>query len=90
MYQDFFQFRQDPFSIAPDPRFLYMSEQHKEALAHLLYGIQSSGAFIVLSGEVGSGKTTVCRCFMEQIPSNVDIAFILNPKQTAIDRIAAG
>ncbi len=89
MYKDYFQFNKDPFSIAPDPRFLFMSDKHKEALAHLLYGIQSSGAFVVLTGEVGSGKTTVCRCFLEQIPENVDIAFILNPKLEVIELLAS-
>jgi general secretion pathway protein A len=89
MYQDYFNFKQEPFSIAPDPHFLFMSRQHKEALAHLIYGIQSSGAFVVLSGEVGSGKTTVCRCFLEQVPENVDIAFILNPKLSAKELLAS-
>jgi len=89
MYQDFFDFKYEPFSIAPDPRFLYMSEQHKEALAHLTYGIQSSGAFVVLSGEIGSGKTTVCRCFLEKITGTVDIAFILNPKLDAEELLAS-
>lgn len=89
MYKDYFQFNREPFSIAPDPRFLFMSDKHKEALAHLLYGIQSSGAFVVLTGEVGSGKTTVCRCFLEQIPEHVDIAFILNPKLEVIELLAS-
>lgn len=89
MYQAFFNFQQMPFSIAPDPRFLFMSEQHKEALAHLIYGIQSSGAFVILSGEVGSGKTTVCRCFLDQVPEGIDIAFILNPKLTAQELLAS-
>ncbi len=89
MYQEFFNLKQEPFSIAPDPRFLYMSNQHKEALAHLIYGIQSSGAFVVLSGEIGSGKTTVCRCFLEQIPDTVDTAFILNPKLDAQELLAS-
>ncbi len=89
MYQSFFKFRQAPFSIAPDPRFLFMSDKHKEALAHLLYGVQSSGAFIVLSGEVGSGKTTVCRCFLEQVPDNLDLAFILNPKLSEQELLAS-
>lgn len=89
MYQEFFHFKQEPFSIAPDPRFLFMSRQHKEALAHLLYGIQSSGAFMVLSGEVGSGKTTVCRCFLNQVPDELDIAFILNPKLNANELLAS-
>ena len=65
MYYDFFGFREPPFSIAPDPRSLYLSERHKEALAHLMYGVQGQGGFIVITGEVGTGKTTISRCFIE-------------------------
>jgi len=71
-----------PFSIAPDPRYLFMSERHREALAHLLYGLDAGGGFVLLTGEVGAGKTTVCRCFLEQIPSHCDVAYIFNPKLT--------
>ncbi len=80
MYTQFFQLKQSPFSIAPDPRYLFMSERHREALAHLLYGIGSGGGFVLLTGEIGAGKTTVCRCFMEQIPDNCKLAYIFNPK----------
>lgn len=83
MYYEFFGFREAPFSIAPDPRYLYLSERHKEALAHLMYGVGGQGGFIVITGEVGTGKTTICRCFMEQAPDQVDIALILNPKLSA-------
>ncbi len=83
MYQEHFTFRSPPFSIAPDPHFLYMSERHREALAHLLYGIRGNGGFVLLTGEVGTGKTTVCRCLLEQVPKDTNIAFILNPKLTA-------
>jgi hypothetical protein len=69
MYTSFFGLQKEPFSIAPDPRFLFMSERHREALAHLLYGVSGSGGVVVLSGEIGAGKTTVCRCFLEQIPA---------------------
>ena len=79
MYQDYFRFNDKPFSIAPNPRYLYMSAQHCEALAHLSYGLHECGGFIVLSGEVGTGKTTVCRCLLEQIPPEVRLAIILNP-----------
>lgn len=82
MYRDYFGFREAPFSIAPDPRYLYMSEKHREALAHLLFGVRSEGGFVLLTGEVGAGKTTVCRCLLEQLPENVDVAFIFNPKLT--------
>jgi general secretion pathway protein A len=81
MYSDYFGFSEAPFSIAPDPRYLFMSEKHREALAHLLYGVGDQGGFIVLTGEVGTGKTTICRCLLQQIPDNTDVAFIINPRQ---------
>ena len=89
MYYDFFGFREPPFSIAPDPRYLYLSERHKEALAHLMYGIQGQGGFIVITGEVGTGKTTVSRCFIENVPDYVDIALILNPKLSARELLSS-
>jgi general secretion pathway protein A len=82
MYTNYFNLKQQPFSIAPDPRYLFMSERHREALAHLLYGIGSGGGFVLLTGEIGAGKTTVCRCFIEQIPDNCRLAYIFNPKLT--------
>jgi general secretion pathway protein A len=88
MYREYFGLKELPFSIAPDPRYLYMSNQHQEAFAHLVYGINSEGGFVVLTGEVGTGKTTVCRCLLEQIPENCDIAFILNPKLTVEELLA--
>ncbi|MGO1749228.1 MAG: ExeA family protein [Marinobacter sp.] len=89
MYYDFFGFREPPFSIAPDPRYLYLSERHKEALAHLMYGVQGQGGFIVITGEVGTGKTTVSRCFIENAPAHVDIALILNPRLSARELLSA-
>ncbi|MDQ7787424.1 MAG: AAA family ATPase [Thermodesulfovibrionales bacterium] len=88
MYKEYFGFIELPFSIAPDPRYLYMSEQHREALAHLLYGVTADGGFVLLTGEIGTGKTTVCRGLLEQIPDNTDIAFILNPKVSAGELLA--
>jgi general secretion pathway protein A len=82
MYTQFFSLKQTPFSIAPDPRYLFMSERHREALAHLLYGVGAGGGFVLLTGEIGAGKTTVCRCFLEQIPANCNVAYIFNPKLT--------
>ncbi|MCE1194860.1 MAG: AAA family ATPase, partial [Acidovorax sp.] len=82
MYAPFFGLQQPPFSIAPDPRYLFMSERHREALAHLLYGLDAGGGFVLLTGEVGAGKTTVCRCFLEQIPQHCNVAYIFNPKLT--------
>lgn len=83
MYNHHFGLAEAPFSIAPDPRYLYLSEQHREALAHLVYGIGDHGGFVVLTGEVGTGKTTVCRCLLQQIPEHIDIAVIVNPKLDA-------
>lgn len=80
MYERFFNLKETPFSIAPNPHYLYMSRQHHEALAHLIYGVGRDGGFVLLTGEVGTGKTTVCRCFLEQIPEDTDVAFVLNPK----------
>jgi general secretion pathway protein A len=64
MYARYFGLSQPPFSIAPDPRYLFMSERHREALAHLLYGVRAGGGFVVLTGEIGAGKTTICRSFL--------------------------
>jgi len=89
MYEKHFGLTERPFSIAPDPRFLYMSQQHREALAHLLYGVGEGGGFVQLTGEVGTGKTTICRCLLEQLPENVDVALILNPRVTALELLAS-
>ncbi|RJQ49858.1 MAG: AAA family ATPase [Nitrospiraceae bacterium] len=88
MYKEYFGLEEMPFSIAPDPRYLYMSEQHREALAHLVFGFNSDGGFVLLTGEVGTGKTTICRCLLDQIPENVSIAFIINPKLTVEELLA--
>ena len=85
MYAPFFGLKHKPFSIAPDPRYLFMSERHREALAHLLYGVQGGGGFVLLTGEIGAGKTTVCRCFLEQIPARCNVAYIFNPKLTVLE-----
>jgi general secretion pathway protein A len=82
MYQNYFGLSETPFSIAPDPRYLYLSRRHEEALAHLLYGINAGGGFVLLTGEVGAGKTTVCRCLLQQIPATCDLAYVFNPKLT--------
>jgi len=82
MYQHYFGLAEAPFSIAPDPRYLYLSQRHQEALAHLLYGVSGDGGFVLLTGDVGAGKTTVCRCLLQQIPASCDVAYIFNPKLT--------
>ncbi len=83
MYLPFFGLNEKPFSITPDPRYLYLSERHAEALAHLLYGVSEAGGFVQLTGEVGTGKTTIVRSLLGQIPKNAEIALILNPRMTA-------
>ena len=88
MYAAHFGLREPPFSLTPDPRYLYMSERHREGLAHLLYGIQQPGGFVQLTGEVGTGKTTLCRCLLEQLPPGVDVALILNPRLTVVEFLA--
>ena len=83
MYLAFFGLNEKPFAITPDPRYLFLSERHAEALAHLLYGVTDAGGFIQLTGEVGTGKTTVVRSLLAQTPQHAEIALILNPRMTA-------
>ncbi len=85
MYTRFFGLSEKPFAITPDPRYLYLSERHAEALAHLLYGINESGGFIQLTGEVGTGKTTVVRTLLSRVPHHADVAVILNPRVTPVE-----
>ncbi len=82
MYTSFFGLDEKPFAITPDPRYLFLSERHAEALAHLAYGISEAGGFIQLTGEVGTGKTTVLRSLLQQLPPHCDAALILNPRVT--------
>jgi len=89
MYLNYFGLNEPPFSIAVDPRFLFMSARHRDALAHLLYGVGSGGGFILLSGEVGTGKTTVVRSLLEQMPERSDIAIILNPALNTLELLAS-
>jgi general secretion pathway protein A len=85
MYTSFFGLSEKPFAITPDPRYLYLSERHAEALAHLLYGINEAGGFIQLTGEVGTGKTTVVRTLLSRVPHHADVAVILNPRVSAVE-----
>jgi general secretion pathway protein A len=89
MYTSFFGLGEKPFAITPDPRYLFMSERHAEALAHLLYGITEAGGFIQLTGEVGTGKTTIVRTLLERIPGHADVAVILNPQLNPIEFLLA-
>lgn len=88
MYAKFFGFRESPFTITPDPRYLYMSRQHQDALAHLLYGTGEEGGFVQLTGEVGTGKTTLVRALLEQHLPEVELALVLNPRQTIVEFVA--
>jgi general secretion pathway protein A len=89
MYTSFFGLHEKPFSITPDPRYLFMSARHAEALAHLLYGVKESGGFIQLTGEVGTGKTTLVRSLLQQLPANTDVALILNPQLSRVEFLCA-
>lgn len=89
MYTSFFGLNEKPFAITPDPRYLFLSERHGEGLAHLLYGVTDSGGFIQLTGEVGTGKTTLVRTLLGQLPKEVDVALILNPQVTVLEFLQA-
>src|SRR5579884_3206950 len=87
MYLEFYGLKEPPFSITPDPRYVFLSERHRDALAHLLYGIGKggSGGFVQLTGEVGTGKTTLCRLLLEQLPEHTRVALVLNPKLSPVE-----
>jgi general secretion pathway protein A len=89
MYSSFFGLNEKPFSIAPDPRYLFMSERHTEGLAHLIYGVKEGGGFIQLTGEVGTGKTTLVRSLLQQLPESADVALILNPQLSRVEFLSA-
>lgn len=85
IYQDYFGLKENPFAITPDPRYLYMSPRHREALAHLIFAVKQGGGFVQLTGEVGTGKTTLTRAMLGQLPENVTAAIVLNPNQSATE-----
>ena len=91
MYLDYFGLEEAPFSITPDPSFIYLSGRHRDALAHLLHGVGQggSGGFVQLTGEVGTGKTTLCRVLLEQVPEDTHIALVLNPLMGPVEMLAA-
>lgn len=89
MYTAFFGLTSAPFSIAPNPDFMYLSPRHAEALAHLRYGLGEAGGFVLLTGEVGTGKTTVSRCLLQELDDSAEVAFILNPTLSELELLAA-
>ncbi len=89
MFRKYFGIKENPFSNTPDPNYFFMSDRHQEALAHLEYGVQGSSGFVLLTGEVGTGKTTICRCLVEQLPMKVDLAMCLNPRLNEAELLAS-
>ncbi len=89
MFHDYFGIAEDPFSITPDPKYLYLSERHRNGFAHLLFGVNEGGGFVQLTGEVGTGKTLLCRKLLEQLPRAVDVAYIYNPRMSPLELVAA-
>ncbi len=89
MYLSFFGLAEKPFSIAPNPEYLFLSDRHKEALAHLTFGLGDAGGFVLLTGEVGTGKTTVTRCMLEELPESTQVAFVLNPSLSELELLAS-
>ena len=85
MYTAFYGLREKPFMLSPDPRYLYLSESHREALAHLLYGVEQGEGFIAITGEVGTGKTMLCRVLFERLGSATDVAFLFNPSGSGME-----
>ncbi|MET0122867.1 MAG: AAA family ATPase [Candidatus Thiodiazotropha sp. 6PLUC9] len=88
MFQDYFGIAEDPFSITPDPKYLFLSERHRNGFAHLLYGVTQGGGFVQLTGEVGTGKTLLCRKLLAQLPRAVDVAFVFNPRLSPLELVA--
>ena len=89
MYLSYFGLNEKPFSISPNPHYLFLSERHKEALAHLTYGLGEDGGFVLLTGEVGTGKTTITRSMLEQLPENTQVAMIHNPALSELELLAS-
>ena len=80
MYESFYGLKEKPFNLTPDPRYLYLSEKHREAFAHLLFGIKNRSGFVMVTGEIGTGKTTICRTLLNELDDDTEVAFIFNPR----------
>ena len=89
MYNDFFGFRERPFRLVPDPAYLFLSESHEEAMAHLIYAISQGEGFVEIIGEAGTGKTTLCRAFLERLDKDTEVAYIFNPKLDSVQLLKA-
>jgi len=89
MYKNFFGFKERPFKLVPNPAYLFLSRSHEEAMAHLTYAMKQGDGFVEITGEVGTGKTTICRAFLESLDENTEAAYIFNPKLDSIQLIKA-
>ena len=89
MYLDFYGLKENPFNVTSDPNFLYLSKPHREALSYLLYGIKEKKGFLEITGEVGAGKTTLCKALMNRLGSDAKTAFILNPNMSELQLLEA-
>ncbi|MBI4389271.1 MAG: AAA family ATPase, partial [Nitrospinae bacterium] len=89
MYENFYRFKEKPFSLTPDPKFFFLSKQHQGALDHMLYGIKQREGFMAIVGDVGTGKTTLCRCLLDRLEKNIQVALVLNPLLSDMDLLRA-
>src|SRR5262249_45531783 len=89
MYTPYYGFHEKPFSLSPDPRFLYLSASHREVLGHLVYGIEQGDGFMAITGEVGTGKTTLCRTLRRRLGSETEVAFMFSPTLTPLELLKA-
>ncbi|MAE64862.1 MAG: ATPase [Phycisphaeraceae bacterium] len=88
MYNEYYGFDEAPFNLTPDPRFLFLSPKHREALNHMMYGLRQRKGFMQLTGEVGAGKTTICRQMLRMLPSSFRTALVLNPCLTDVQLLS--